>query len=295
MQANPKLSTTPPLPGVVAVPALNDALQTIATDFSGDTDPAAYAWPYTKWADTSTGLLKRRNAAGTDWVTIGSIFSNQDSGRLLQIRTFTSAGTATYTPTAGTKWIRARLVGGGGGGAGAAATGASQYSVGGGGGSGAYSEGLFTIAQIGASQTVTIGVGGAGGNVGNGAPGGTSSLGSLMTAPGGFAGSFQVVTTTNAEFGRGLGGTAGAGGVFNFPGNQGGYGSVIGTNGHGGEGAGSPMFGGAGGGNSTSVNTGASGASAPGAGGGGATNTPGSSSFQGGAGMSGALEILEYA
>jgi len=74
MQANPKLSTTPPLPGVVAVPALNDALQTIATDFSGDTDPAALAWPFSKWADTSTGLLKRRNAAGTEWVDEGSLF-----------------------------------------------------------------------------------------------------------------------------------------------------------------------------------------------------------------------------
>lgn len=74
MQANPNLSTTPPLPGVVAVPALNDALQTIATDFSGDTDPAALAWPLSKWADTSTGLLKRRNAAGTEWVVEGTLF-----------------------------------------------------------------------------------------------------------------------------------------------------------------------------------------------------------------------------
>lgn len=74
MQANPNLSTTPPLPGVVAVPALNNALQTIATDFSGDTDPAALAWPFSKWADTSTGLLKRRNAAGTEWVVEGSLF-----------------------------------------------------------------------------------------------------------------------------------------------------------------------------------------------------------------------------
>lgn len=73
MQQNPKLPTTPPLPGVVAIPAMNDALQTVATDFSGDTDPAALAWPFSKWADTSTGLLKRRNAAGTAWVVVGSL------------------------------------------------------------------------------------------------------------------------------------------------------------------------------------------------------------------------------
>lgn len=68
MQATPQLSTTPPLPGVVAVPALNAALQTIATDFSGDTDPAALAWPLSKWADTANNLVKRRNAANTEWV-----------------------------------------------------------------------------------------------------------------------------------------------------------------------------------------------------------------------------------
>lgn len=73
MQQPPKLPTTPPLPGVVAFPAINDALQTIATDFSGDTDPAALAWPFSKWADTSTGLLKRRNAAGAAWVIVGSL------------------------------------------------------------------------------------------------------------------------------------------------------------------------------------------------------------------------------
>lgn len=75
MQAPPQLSTTPPQPGVVTFPAINNALQTIATDFSGDTDPAALAWPLSKWADTSTGLLKRRNAAGTEWVVEGSLFS----------------------------------------------------------------------------------------------------------------------------------------------------------------------------------------------------------------------------
>ncbi|CAB3922168.1 hypothetical protein [Achromobacter deleyi] len=74
MQANPNLSTTPPLPGVVAVPALNEALQTIATDFSGDTDPAALAWPFSKWVDTANNLIKRRNAAGTAWVIEGALF-----------------------------------------------------------------------------------------------------------------------------------------------------------------------------------------------------------------------------
>ncbi|WP_317728668.1 hypothetical protein [Achromobacter xylosoxidans] len=70
----PQLPTTPPLPGVIAVPTINEAFQTIGTDFSGDTDPAAYSWPYSKWADTSSGLLKRRNAAGTAWVAEAVLF-----------------------------------------------------------------------------------------------------------------------------------------------------------------------------------------------------------------------------
>lgn len=74
MQANPQLPTVPPLPGVVAVPAINDAIQTVATDFSGDTDPAAYAWPYSRWADTANGVIKRRNAAGSAWVVEGRLF-----------------------------------------------------------------------------------------------------------------------------------------------------------------------------------------------------------------------------
>ncbi|CAB3663237.1 Uncharacterised protein [Achromobacter denitrificans] len=73
MQAPPQLSITPPQPGVVVFPALNDALQTIATDFSGDTDPAALAWPLSTWADTANNLIKRRNAAHTGWVTEGAL------------------------------------------------------------------------------------------------------------------------------------------------------------------------------------------------------------------------------
>jgi hypothetical protein len=74
MQSNPQLTTTPPLPGIVGIPAINAAIGTVATDFSGATDPAAFAWAFSKWADTATGLLKRRNAANTAWVVVGEIF-----------------------------------------------------------------------------------------------------------------------------------------------------------------------------------------------------------------------------
>ncbi|MFY1852369.1 hypothetical protein ACOTBX_10295 [Achromobacter xylosoxidans] len=71
------VSTTPPLPGLSMVQQVNAALQTIATDFSGDTDPAALAGPYMIWADTLNGLVKRRNAAGSDWVVLGPLLAEQ--------------------------------------------------------------------------------------------------------------------------------------------------------------------------------------------------------------------------
>jgi len=74
MQENSQIPTTPPLPGIVAIPAINKALQTIATDFSGPNDPAASAWPYSCWADTVNNVLKRRTAANTGWVIEADLF-----------------------------------------------------------------------------------------------------------------------------------------------------------------------------------------------------------------------------
>ncbi|KDC15350.1 phage tail protein [Bordetella bronchiseptica] len=51
---------------------VDDNFVNVAADFSGDVDPAvlagAYVQPYMRWADTGTGLLKRRNAANDGWV-----------------------------------------------------------------------------------------------------------------------------------------------------------------------------------------------------------------------------------
>jgi hypothetical protein len=51
---------------------LNDALAAIVSNNSSATAPAttyAYMW----WADTTTGLLKQRNAANSAWITIGTL------------------------------------------------------------------------------------------------------------------------------------------------------------------------------------------------------------------------------
>lgn len=73
-QSEIQVTTTPPLPGTQLVAEINDALETIATDFSGSIDPAANAFAYSLWADTGTGDLKRRNAANSAWTTIGRIY-----------------------------------------------------------------------------------------------------------------------------------------------------------------------------------------------------------------------------
>lgn len=120
------------------------------------------------------------------------------------VQVFTSSGT--YTPTAGMRYCMVEVIGGGGGGGGAA--GSSNSSAGAGGGSGAYSRSILSAADVGASQSVTIGAAGSAGSTsgGNGGAGGASSLGSLVTANGGSGGGGDAS-------GGGSGGTGGAGGT----------------------------------------------------------------------------------
>lgn len=75
MQERTQVQTTPPLSGVELVSQINDIAQTLGTNFSGDTDPAALAWAYATWADTASGLLKRRNAANTAWVAVAKLLA----------------------------------------------------------------------------------------------------------------------------------------------------------------------------------------------------------------------------
>ncbi len=93
-QASIAISTTPPLPGVQLVEQANGALETIATDFAGTTDPASFAGPYMTWADTGTGTLWRRNAAGSAWVEIGRVldrsFYSADIASTAQAQALTS-------------------------------------------------------------------------------------------------------------------------------------------------------------------------------------------------------------
>ena len=215
------------------------------------------------------------------------------SGRLLAVKVFIANGT--YTPTPGMRTAFVRAVGGGGGSAGLNATAATQYNVVGGGGSAGYAESLLTAAAIGASQAVTIGAGGTAGGVGlNGGNGGTTSLGSLLTVPGG-QGSGPVAPISTATQGMYVGGDGGAapttGNILNTPGAPGCYGLFLAGGILGGDG-GSAVLGAGGKGLSTNSLPNPGGGYGSGAGGSAiVSNTAGHS---GAAGSGGILIVMEY-
>lgn len=73
---------------------LNNALAAIVSQNSGTSEPSttyAYQW----WADTTTGLLKLRNAANSAWITIGTL-ADTNLG-LATAASPTITGTATFT------------------------------------------------------------------------------------------------------------------------------------------------------------------------------------------------------
>ncbi|QGZ17228.1 hypothetical protein SEA_GIANTSBANE_24 [Arthrobacter phage Giantsbane] len=114
--------------------------------------------------------------------------------RLMQTVRYTSSGIFTKGSFPMAKAIRVRLVGGGGGGgAGRPAT-TGQHSSGGGGGGGAYAEKWITVASLAATETVTVGAGGAGTST-QGTAGGTTTFGSHCGAGGGGGGNTASAQT----------------------------------------------------------------------------------------------------
>ena len=149
-----------------------------------------------------------------------SNLKNSMPGRLLGVQVVTS--TALITKSAGAKKWRIRALGAGAGSSAAPATDAGQVSISNGGGAGAYAEGIYDVSAL-SSATVTIGSGGVGGTAISpyGGDGGTTSVGTLISAPGGKAGlpagpaipPFQPVANTNSNSPTGWNiiGTSGSG------------------------------------------------------------------------------------
>lgn len=63
---------------------LNNALSAIATVNSGATSPAT-TYAYQLWADTTTGLLKQRNAANSAWITLFPLATTVDPAGTIKL------------------------------------------------------------------------------------------------------------------------------------------------------------------------------------------------------------------
>ncbi|EMC9795307.1 phage tail protein [Enterobacter kobei] len=127
---------------------------------------------------------------------LGLVNSSGMVGRLVSIKKFTASGT--YTPTAGTRFVRVRLVGAGGAGGGAAASTVSGYlAAGRGGGGGSYGETTLIDVTSVLSVAVIVGSAGVGSAGSSGTAGGSSSFGSYISAPGGDGGGMGATGPAN--------------------------------------------------------------------------------------------------
>jgi hypothetical protein len=225
----------------------------------------------------------------------GNLTFKRNSVGLQRLLVFSTPGNTTFTKASfpGLTRLRVRAVGGGGGASGAAADAGEGVARTGGGG-GAYSESVLDATAIGASETITVGAGGAGGT-GNvaGVDGGASSFGGLVTAPGG-RGSTPTMASGTAQAIVPGGNQANAGtGQIALPGGNGGAAlRISGTfvlPGHGGDAGGGMGAGGAVNGNNLNGVDG----SVYGGGGGGASSASGTVRI-GGDGANGVVLVELY-
>ena len=74
---------------------VSDACESLRTNFSGATAPSLTV-PYQFWMDTTTGILKQRNAGNTAWVTIwpGEFELQRDIGASVSATTTKKLGIA---------------------------------------------------------------------------------------------------------------------------------------------------------------------------------------------------------
>ena len=123
-------------------------------------------------ADGTNGQVLQTNGSGA--LSFATISAGPN------VQTFTSSGTWTKPSSGSIALIRAWGAGG---------SGSKDSTQGGGGGGGAYVERWIPLASLGATETVTIGSGGASRTANNtGANGGNTTFGSLLTAYGGGGG-----------------------------------------------------------------------------------------------------------
>ena len=231
---------------------LNTTLAAIVSQNSGATEPSttfAYQW----WADTTTGILKMRNAANSAWISLFTIATGAWLGNAATATVATTATTANgvtasltgilradagvlsigapflafttitatnaaWAPNALTKKMLVCCIGGGGGGGGKQASGGFGGE---GGRQGTINWGY--ISSVSGTYNAVIGAGGAGGS-GNGTIGGTTSFGAAASAVGGIGGTANIYT------GNGFGGSGESFVGNGAQGSNGGNGAAAGAN-----------------------------------------------------------------
>lgn len=230
------------------------ALNLKTIDASGTKQPATF----------SAGLISEVVFDGTDLIILNPAPTAAAGGRFLRTTVFTASGT--WTKQADVGKVRVIVTGGGAGGN------ANGTDAGGGGGGGGTA--IKTIASPGATETVTIGAGGA-----SAANGAISSFGAWCSGLGGITG--------NAVGRNGGAGGAASSGDINMPGGGGNYGGNGGGGQIGGAGGSSYVGGGAPSSTGSAVSTGVAAAANSGGGGSGALTV-------GGVGGSGLVIVEEY-
>ena len=223
-------------------------------------------------------LTSNGSASAPSWNTVSA-------SKAAETQTFNSSGTWTKPSGYGASAKAFLQVFAGGGSGGRLNTGGG----GGGGGGGGYSEAWVLLSSLGATETITIGAGGAAVSTNvSGNAGGTSSIGSIISAYGGAGGGTgnggggggQFTAGSSLTGGLAGGGSPGTGGSPCSPAGKGGS-TTFGGGGGGGNGntvaaaaGGDAMYGGGGGGGAASGSPGAGGKSYNGgAGGAGSTST----------------------
>jgi hypothetical protein len=293
--ANTAASTFTPAPGVIAaspiVGCAHSALQ------GGEIVPTGDVW--LQWnSSIGAGSWILIDSTGGGMQVAAATKSQhamqlgQATGRLIGVQVFTANGT--YTPTPGMVTAVIEDQGGGGAGAGLATPSAGNVSLGAPGTSGSYAKGRFTAAAIGASQAVTVGAGGTAASNTAGGNGGTSSVGSLITAPGGVGGGLLNNQVPGASNGNGAFSSAPTGAnIAQSIGTCSSLCTSISASSAQAGAGGASIFGG--GGVAPVINS--NGISAPnyGAGGSGVVGGSGSANLSGGAGKAGIVIIWEYA
>jgi hypothetical protein len=279
-------------PGATFRADLNNALAALVSQSSGAVAPSP-TYPCQLWADTGTGRIRQRDSANTQWFDLGPLdTASRYPGRLIGVQVFTANGT--YTPTSGLVTAVIEAQGGGAAGAGLATPSAGNVSLGAPGTSGSYAKGRFTAAAIGASQAVTVGLGGTAASNTAGGNGGTSSVGSLITAPGGVGGGLLNNQTPGAYNGNGSSaGTPTGASIVQSIGTCPGLSTSISAGSAQAAAGGASLFGG--GGIPPVINSNGTASPNYGAGGSGVAGGSGSANLSGGAGKAGIVIIWEYA